>query len=612
VQKEFWLVKRLLITTALEETWGDGQPVLFLGEWCRRYSLKDHWSKMDAEVLPYHWNDRAKLYADYQYLREFYERLLRDLSAQLNQIHGVNHSLRYWRILIGPWLGIFIPLLFDRWASIQSASSEYDLSGTVILVDQAKTLIPKDMDGFMHLFPDDEWNCHLYGAILQEFTSVPCHMQERPESDSILKVVPAESWRFNLKSAIKNCYYRTLGLFASEQDVFFLNTYLSHFDEIRLCQRLKEIPRFWPLVPAVRTAVDMSQRQSVVPGESRSDFEACARALVPKQIPSAYLEGYEQICKQVMDLPWPKRPKMIWTSNSHISNDVFKAWSAEKTECGSPLVIGQHGGHYGIGLWSFNEDHELSISDYYLSWGWFESGRPKIKPVGQLKSRLPLGGHPSKQERALLVTCTVPRYGYPTRSIMVAGQYLDYFSDQGAFVENLPNHIFEKLTVRLNQHDYGWDQTARWLDRFPNIQLDEDRSSIDDLIRQSKLYISTYNATTFLESLTMNMPSVIYWNMNHWELRESAVPYFEELKRVGIFHESPESAAQHVTAIWDDVDAWWASPAVQKVLKNFKERYCHVDNMLDRVEATLRSVMAETKYPSPSAMEVEKVSSDML
>ena len=81
-------MKRLLITTALEETWGDGQPVLFLGEWCRRYSLKDHWSKMDAEVLPYHWNDRAKLYADYQYLREFYERLLRDLSAQLNISRG--------------------------------------------------------------------------------------------------------------------------------------------------------------------------------------------------------------------------------------------------------------------------------------------------------------------------------------------------------------------------------------------------------------------------------------------------------------------------------------------------------------------------------------------
>ena len=107
------MVKRFLITTALEETWRDEEPVLFLGEWCRRYSRKDRWSKMDAKVLPYHWDDRAKLYADYLYLREFYERLLVDLSAQLNQIHIVDHSLRYWRILIGPWLGYFIPMLFN-------------------------------------------------------------------------------------------------------------------------------------------------------------------------------------------------------------------------------------------------------------------------------------------------------------------------------------------------------------------------------------------------------------------------------------------------------------------------------------------------------------------
>ena len=54
-------MKRLLVTTALEETWGDGEPALFLGEWCRLHSRENHWSKMDAEVLPYHWDDREKL-----------------------------------------------------------------------------------------------------------------------------------------------------------------------------------------------------------------------------------------------------------------------------------------------------------------------------------------------------------------------------------------------------------------------------------------------------------------------------------------------------------------------------------------------------------------------
>ena len=68
------MVERLLITTAVEDTWPKNHdiPVLFLGEWCRLYSRRSHWKKMNAEVLPYHWDDRDKLYNDYQYLNNIY------------------------------------------------------------------------------------------------------------------------------------------------------------------------------------------------------------------------------------------------------------------------------------------------------------------------------------------------------------------------------------------------------------------------------------------------------------------------------------------------------------------------------------------------------------
>ena len=52
--------KRFLITTALEETWDEDLPVLFLGEWCQLYSRKDCWSKMDFRILPYHWSDQPE------------------------------------------------------------------------------------------------------------------------------------------------------------------------------------------------------------------------------------------------------------------------------------------------------------------------------------------------------------------------------------------------------------------------------------------------------------------------------------------------------------------------------------------------------------------------
>jgi len=585
------VVNRFLITTALEETWTDREPVLFLGEWCRRYSRKCRWSRMDAEVLPYHWDDRGKLYADYQYLLDFYERLLQDLTVQLNQIHGVDHTLRYWRILIGPWLGWFTQMLFDRWTSIQQAVSHCELSGTIVLANKENVMVPNDMAEFIREFCRDGWNHYLYAASLQESTKVHC-IKQVPHTEGVANA-PAIPWKQQIKRTLVASYARAASVLTRDRDAFFLATYLPLHHELRLQLRLGQVPQLWRSPPPIQVAGAGGQRQWNVIGENRSTFEACARVLIPRQIPTAYLEGYAQLVAQTADLRWPKQPELIWTSNSYNRDDVFKAWAAEKVEQGSPLVIGQHGGHYGMGLWSFAEDHETAISDCYLSWGWSEPGQPKVKPVGQLKCKRPLRIRHAEQPRALLVTAALPRYSYWIYSVVVSRQWLDYFDDQCAFVQNLPQSIRDALTVRLYPQDYGWDQVARWRDRFPDVLLDEGQSNIKALIRQSRLYISTYNATTYLESLTMNVPTVIYWNPKHWELRDSAVPYFEDLKGVDIFHETPESAARHVAAVWDDVDAWWTGPAVRAVLERFKARYCHLpDNLLDRIEHALREVMA--------------------
>lgn len=589
------MTKRFLVTTALEETWRDGVPVLFLGEWCRLYGRKNRWVSMDAEVLPYHWGDRAKLYVDYRYLQELYERLLVDLANQLNQIHGVDHGVRYWRILIGPWLGYFSQMLFDRWTSIQQAIRQHELSGTLVLTGQEETLVPNDMADFIRLFLGDEWNHHLYATILQQFTKVTCIKQSRQGKAGVPKAVPGFTWRHQVRRTLVSWYGRAASVLTRDHDAFFLFTYLPYRDEMRIHRRLGQMPQLWRSVPPVRSTVEWGQRQWVVIGESRSEFEICVRALIALQIPTVYLEGYGQLVEQVADLPWPRQPKLIWTSNSAIADDVFKAWVARKAEQGAPLVIGQHGGLYGVGRWLFLEDHEIAISNCYLSWGWAAAGQPKVKPVGQLNRKSPLGIRHAGQPGALLVEAITPRQSYVMGSSIVASQWLDYFNDQCVFVEHLPEPIRNALTVRLSSLDWGWEQTRRWHERFPDLHLDEGHSSIDDLIRRSRIYISTYNATTYLESFTMNVPTVIYWNPNHWELRDSAIPYFEELKRVGIFHETPESAAHHVATIWDDVDAWWNSLAVREVLERFKQRYCYLpDDLLDRVEATLREVIVDS------------------
>ncbi|MBI3632697.1 MAG: transferase [Candidatus Vogelbacteria bacterium] len=590
-------MKRFLITTPLKETWKKDEPILFLGEWCLTYPHKSSHLAVDTEVMPYHWNDRSKLYKDYQYISSYYEVILNKLALKLNEIHKVDHSLRYWRILIGPWLGQFMLMMFDNWSSVHQAINRYDLSGSILLTGKEESFIPNDMSEFNSFFPSDEWNHHTYSRILEHFPSLSLYHKSRSESSfpNTSTAVP------NIKKHIKNKLKPLLGplmthlghLFSHEEDALLLSTYLSMREEIDLSIRLGQFPRLLRPSITVKTTPDYNQRRWTLERKSDSEFETCLQALLPQQIPCVYLEGYKKLVQQSNQLAWPKRPKTIWTSNAFHSDDLFKVWTADKVERGSPLIIGQHGGNYGMGLWNWGEQHEMAISDHYWSWGWSRPSTPKIQPVGKIKYSRPVK-HLYEEGSALLVTVMLQRYGNPTLSMYTSSQWLEYLREQFDFVDALPAHIQDKLIVRLSQPDYGWHQVDRWRDHFPRLQINDGTSDINNLIRQSRLYISTYNATTYLESLSMNMPTIIYWDPKYMETNVWAQPYFDELRSVGIFHETPQSAALHVTRIWDNIDKWWISPETCAVRNRFVKQYayCPKDKM-SRLKNAINEVIKQ-------------------
>jgi putative transferase (TIGR04331 family) len=192
---------------------------------------------------------------------------------------------------------------------------------------------------------------------------------------------------------------------------------------------------------------------------------------------------------------------------------------------------------------------------------------------------------------ALMVEMAIPRYSYHMYAVPVAGQWLSYFEDQCRFISALPESLRQQVLVRLNMNDFGWCQKDRWMKHFPNIKLETGQKPLHNLIKKSRLYISTYNATTFLESLSWNMPTIMFWNPNHWELKDDAVPYFDILKSVNILHETPEVAAKHMEAVWGDIPAWWESDELQKTRKYFCERYSHTpEKPIDKLEMIFRNI----------------------
>jgi putative transferase (TIGR04331 family) len=584
-----------LITTADQRFWKTDEPVLFLGEWCKLYSQRHIWSKMDAVVAPYHWDDRGKLYRDYCKLSALYERILVEVADRLNEIHHVNHSLRYWRILIGPWLGYFIQMVFDRWEMIQSAVKHYKISGARVIDGDLSRLVPNDMDDFHRLFLSDQWNQAIYGYLLEHWTDVNCEhvTSHSPDSTNIDASYPQVNIKRRIKRFIARIANKVLAACVRQNEAFFIGDNLPVRQSFALQWRLGQLPRLWRMIATPPVAVNSESRRWFLRDSSSNIFEQALRTLIPLQMPTAYLEGYGDLKKQVTRLPWPQCPRFIFTSYSYIAGEVFKAWAAMKVEAGVPFIIGQHGGASGIALWSFAEDHQLAISDAWLSWGWEDVSNNKIKPVGNLKMigrrlRWDPDGY------ALLVEMAVPRYSYHMFSGTVASQWLGYFDDQSRFVDAMPQNLREKLLVRLYSQDRGWCVKQRWQDRFPQIRLDEGVKPIASLIKKSRLYISTYNATTFLESLAMNIPTIMFWNQKHWELRTSAQPYFDRLQEVGIFHETPESAAAKVVEVWDDIYNWWHQSKIQEARLYFCNRFSRMSaNPLRVLHDTLTAVNTE-------------------
>ena len=179
---------RYLVTTANEKTWPVDEPLIFLGEWCRLYNRKHLWEEMDSLVAPYHWDERQKLQKDYQHLSAIFEQLLSELSSKLNEIHNTDHSLRYWRIIIGPWLGFFIQIIFDRWTMIQLSLSKYEISGVLILENYLDgNIVPNDMRHFHSLYGSDRWNEAIYGHLLKNFTNTPVKLIPKDETNEFLE-----------------------------------------------------------------------------------------------------------------------------------------------------------------------------------------------------------------------------------------------------------------------------------------------------------------------------------------------------------------------------------------------------------------------------------------
>lgn len=574
-------IPRYLITTADERTWKFDRPVIFLGEWCRLYDRKHIWQDMDAIVAAPYGLGHAQKDMDHAEARTLEEKLFPILYDALNQYHGTQHGARFWRIVLGHWLRRYVDVILNRVKTLEQCLQAHQLSGTTAFSDDRYTLASLDSYAAIWAFNDDRWNNALYVRILNLLRDVRCSVE-------VVAGDEADGFRWHttaatapLKRQVLKSGYQLLrnlvGFLARENDVFIINSYLPKKEEIKLQLALGQVPQLWTSPKLILTKKpDRALRQNLsdqIAGGSSGTLFGIMCSLVFELLPVCYLEGFAELSENVQQLPWPKKPKFIFTSNNFDTDEIFKLWTAQKVESGFKYVTGQHGNNYGTYRYMYPSIEETT-ADKFLTWGWTD-GLPQYTPAfifkaasRKVEAHDPNGG-------LLLIELPMP---HRVSTWDGTSEFATYFSDQQTFIDKLQNPIKRHLTIRLHSaHTYfKWGEKNRWRSFDTSIKLDTGTLKISNLIAQSRLIVHSYDSTGILEILSQNLPTLAFWQNDFDHLRDNAKPYYKLLLDVGIVHLTAESAAAKVNEVWDDVDGWWAQRAVQDARKKFCDRYARV------------------------------------
>ena len=352
----------------------------------------------------------------------------------------------------------------------------------------------------------------------------------------------------------------------------FFELYVPYTKLFRLQFKLGQLPYIGEKsIFCSNRKTDFDKRKKINFPRTNEKFSEFLNNQIINFLPRIYLENFKEIKNKVLN-KFPTDPKLIITSNAYQANDCFKIWSAHHTQKKVPLIIHQHGGNLGSSKFAQSEDHQLKISDDFISWGWSREGFNNIKTLPALKIFSKNINYDINGD-ILLTLASTPRYFYHFFGLQNGPEFLDYIEDQKLFIRNLNLKVISDLKIRPDSTEFGWDIPARISEVIDFSKFELNKIDFIKRLKNTKICIGTYNATIFLETLSYNIPTIVFFNLEQCNIRPEAIYYFEKLKSVGIFHDSPEAAAKFLNKIETNIEEWWKGPKLQLIRREFCDKY---------------------------------------
>lgn len=564
------LKQKLLVLTALETTWGESEELLFLGEWCKLYDRREIWRRRNYETVLFHWDDREKLAKDYDDLAGLHQRLLSCLTDALNRVHGVNYSLRYWQILLDPWLMAYIGVFFDRWEHLRIAF-ESNEHLQIVFLENHDILNPSfSYEEFINDILTDEWNQAFLQRIIQYEYLEQCHLQRN--SFTLKKTLKEKSkTKRGLLGKVIAGIDRSLSFLPNPEVVLFMSNF-KLLPLMRLNLALKQIPRlFLREFECSDVKLDVPIRERLnISFDPQSRFEDFLYQCLIQDLPITLLEGYRSLCDQVNRIPL--KPKAMLTASAHWQDKIAKMWFAERVKQGSKLVVLEHGGSLPARkeLFNFEED----IAD--IKGTWFTPYHAKHRQVVPSKLVSRYKKKNTSHDYCVVIGNECSRWVFRSHFYPMGAQCLVSYDQTIRFYELLDEQVKACFKIRPYP-DQGLNTQQRFTDSLGEEKI-LNVSTIDKAFALAKVIICTYPETTFSEAMASGIPTLLIYPELYYERHRVAEDLLHTLRAAQIVFHDEKATAEHLNDIWSNPSGWWQSTHVIHARDKFQKLAMRLNN----------------------------------
>lgn len=570
-----------LITTFLENSFSKKNN-FYLGKWCHEFNKKKILKKNFKNTMIYHWTDHKKINQDFLYIEKITKKIILRLSNSLNNTHKTNHDVKYWAIIIYPWLVHYISFLFDRWETCRLLiKKNRNRKFNFYNIDFKKyNEICEDHEDFYEKTLQDKWNYIIFKRIIN-FTS-PKNINKKNIRYKIASCEDKQNNNKKISLRILLLIDKLFSLIALKfNSVIFDNFKFPIFDYFKLCISKGLIPAKFKSsfnVKAEKKNKDLLLRRNFekffLKEKNLNKFESFLFLSICRDLPLSYLENYEELKIQSKKLS--DRKKVIITMHSNHWNDFFKIYFAENKLVKSKIIVSDHGGGLHPKL---NHYFKFSEKYYDKKLSYFKNNNKnfyhKLSPtLPIIKKKI---SNVAKDKLTLLITpCS--RYQSVCMSIPFFDGWIDEINDIINFSKNFDVVIKNKLKFRFKNigsgaelfgNGSGVTDIFRSMFGDKKVETSINGPTLFQTLDNSKLVIINYPQTSFSECLFLNIPTILICNQRVWQFEKKSKACFLKLKKYKMAFENFRDAEKHIKKIWHDPNSWWQDKDIQKTRQKY-------------------------------------------